>query len=356
MHTQFLLAALDQAWLGRGKCAPNPSVGAVAVQNDQIIAQSWHHGAGTPHAESLLLAKLPKNLSNITLYVTLEPCNHWGKTPPCVDAIIQYGIKRVVYAYHDPNPLVVANSTPAILQDKGIEVLHYPLTQIDEFYKSYKYWTATKKPWVTVKIAQTLDGKIAGAHGERVAISNENCSKFTHKKRLHSDVILTTARTINQDNPLLNARWAENQESKPVAVLDSHCSLNYTSVCFNVAKECHIYHDQHYLPQEKHLNCSYHPIPSKNDVLDLELVITHLGQLGYHDVWVEAGSRLFNALHQMGLVNKTYIYIAPTLLDENAMSAYLSADLFKNASNISWKIMGDNVIASFNWLKESETK
>lgn len=106
MHEQFLLAALEQAKLGRGFCAPNPSVGAVAVQNGNIIAQAWHRGAGTPHAEQLLLSQIPPQTPGVTLYVTLEPCNHWGKTPPCVDAIINHGIEEVVFPILIQTPLL----------------------------------------------------------------------------------------------------------------------------------------------------------------------------------------------------------------------------------------------------------
>lgn len=356
MHKQFLLAALDQAWLGRGICAPNPSVGAVAVHNEQIIAQSWHRGAGSPHAEQLLLEQLPKNLSGVTLYVTLEPCNHWGKTPPCVDAIIQYGIQRVVYAYRDPNPLIVANNTPALLRQSGIDVLHYPLPELDTFYQSYRHWTATKKPWVTVKMAQTMDGKIAGAQGKRVALSNSSCAEFTHQNRLHSDVILTTVRTVNQDNPLLNVRLSGSTVAKPVAIIDSRATLNHDAKLLTTAKHCHIYHDKHHPIDTLHQNCSYHPISTCQGQLDLEAIIRDLGSLGYHDVWVEAGGMLFTALHQARLVNKTYVYIAPTILGDGAISAYQHADIFNHASNITWQAMGDNVIASLDWSVDVEER
>ncbi len=349
MHKQFLLAALDQAWLGRGICAPNPSVGAIAVHNEKIIAQSWHRGAGTPHAEQLLLEQLPKNISGVTLYVTLEPCNHWGKTPPCVDAIIEYGVQRVVYAYRDPNPLIITNNTPILLEKSGIEVLHYPLAEVDAFYQSYHYWTTTQKPWVTVKMAQTMDGKIAAAQGKRVALSNASCAGFTHQNRLHSDVILTTARTINQDNPLLNVRLPDGEVAKPLAIIDSRGTLNQGAKVLATAKHCHIYHDEQHPIDMPLPNCSYHAMPTSRGQLDLDAVIRHLGSLGYHDVWVEAGGILFTALHQARLVNKTYVYITPNVLGKEAISAYQHADIFNQASNITWQAMGNNVIASFDW-------
>lgn len=353
MHKQFLLAALSNAWLGRGLCTPNPSVGAVAVHMGKIIAQAWHHGAGTLHAEQLLLEQLPPNKADITLYVTLEPCNHWGRTPPCVDAIINYGIKRVVYAYRDPNPVIVANDTPSLLKAKGIEVIHYPLKEIDAFYQSYHYWTLTNKPWVTAKIAQSLDGKIAGVNGERIALSNALCAAFTHQKRLQSDVILTTARTINQDDPLLNVRLPGVEQGKPVAIIDSRGSINPKSKLFNTAKHCHIYYDERY-PQPGTLpNSSFYAMPAKLGRLDLQAVIRHLGGLGYHDVWVEAGGALFSALHLARLVNRTYVYIVPTVLGDKAISAYYHADIYNQQCQITWQAMHDNMVATFDWSVEA---
>lgn len=349
MHKQFLLAALDQARLGRGFCAPNPSVGAVAVLNDTIIAQAWHHGAGTLHAEALLLEQLPADCSNITLYVTLEPCNHWGRTAPCVDAIIQRKIKHVVYGFIDPNPMVCANNTPALLSQHQIIAQHYPLPEIDAFYESYCYWTVTQKPWVTVKIAQSFDGKIAGSLGKRVTLSNDLCSEFTHLNRKNSDAILTTAQTIHQDNPLLTARFTQETIQKPVAIIDAQLTLNPCAAIFTQAKHCHIYHDTQKAVDVSYKNCSFYPIASHLEKLDLQEVIQHLGTLGYHDIWVEAGARLFNALHKEGLVNRTYLYLVPKILGSNTTSLYTNTTLFEKPFNLTWHPMGDNMIAQIDW-------
>lgn len=353
MHERFLLAALDQAWLGRGICAPNPSVGAVAVHDGKIIAQAWHRGAGTLHAERLLLEQLPKNIPDLTLYVTLEPCNHWGKTPPCIDAIIEYGVKQVVYAYRDPNPVIIANNTPRLLSERGIDVLHYPLPAIDEFYQSYRYWTLTNRPWVTVKMAQTMDGKIAGIGGERVYLSNAACAAFTHQKRRHSDIILTTARTINYDDPLLNARLPDTEMAKPVAIIDSQGTVNPQAKIFTTAKHCYVFRNERYPLQTSYPNSTFYATPAADGLLDLEAVIQHLGRLGYHDVWVEAGGTLFSALHLSGLVNRTYIYITPRLLGDAATAAYRHTDIFKQAYKITWQAMEDNMIASLDWLADN---
>jgi diaminohydroxyphosphoribosylaminopyrimidine deaminase/5-amino-6-(5-phosphoribosylamino)uracil reductase len=352
MHEQFLLAALEKAWLGRGFCAPNPSVGAVAVQNSKIIAQSWHHGAGTPHAEVLLLQQLPENCKDVSVYVTLEPCNHWGKTPPCVDALIRHGIKRLIYAYADPNPKVRANNSTEQLMNAGISVVHYPMPEIDHFYQSYEHWTRTGRPWVTVKLAQTFDGKIAGDGGARVSLSNALCADFTHKHRLHSDIILTTARTINQDDPLLTARTAEKSMAKRIAIIDSQGVMNQTAAVLNEALHCDIYGSA----ERRGLNgqqTTFHPMPlTASGYLDLHAIIKHLGELGFHDVWVEAGGALFHALHEAGLVNRTYVYLVPTTLGDAALSAYCLPDVLNQPRRLQWHAMEDNVIAQFDWLEK----
>lgn len=352
IHEPFLRAALSQAWLGRGFCAPNPSVGAVAVQNGKIIAQAWHRGAGTAHAEQLLLQQLPPNSTDITLYVTLEPCNHWGRTPPCVDAIISYGIKKVIYAYSDPNPVIAANNTPKLLQEKGIAVEHVPLSEIDSFYNSYAYWISHHLPFVTVKIAQTLDGKIAGPKGERLLLSNEACAQFTHMKRKQSDIILTTARTINQDNPMFNARLSGESISKPMAIIDAFGDINPEAHIFSTAKMCHVFHAEQSPPARTHDKVLYHSVPCLDKRLDLVHVIKELGRLGFHDVWVEAGGELFSALHRAKLVNRTYIYIVPTYLGQNATSAYPLIESLDSSCAINWHPMEDNMILSLDWSSD----
>ncbi len=327
MHGPFMQAALKQAWLGRGTTAPNPAVGAVAVRDGKIIAQAVTaaHPIGA-HAEQLLVEALPKDCSDITLYVTLEPCNHWGRTPPCTDSIIARRFKNVVYAYADLNPLVAENHTPNLLRAAGIAVQHYPMPEVDAFYESYAFWLKTGKPFVTVKMAQTFDGKIAGEKGLRVQLSNESCAKLTHQARLYTDVILTTAQTLVQDDPLLNARVNGVAVSKPVAVLDSKARLPHTAKIHQTAKKLHVYRDK-----------------------NLMATLSDLGALGYHDVWVEAGASLFNALHEAGLVQRTILYLVPNSLGEKALSLYQTANIFSDAKHITWDVRDDNLQVILDW-------
>ncbi|KGP63526.1 riboflavin biosynthesis protein RibD [Legionella norrlandica] len=352
MHEQFLLAALEQAKLGRGLCAPNPSVGAVAVQNGSIIAQAWHRGAGTPHAEQLLLSQIPPKTPGVKLYVTLEPCNHWGKTPPCVDAIVHHGIEEVIFSYLDPNPIVARGNSSAQLRRHGIQVTHVPVAAINEFYKSYAYWTATHKPRVTVKMAQTFDGKIGQTFGERMILSNSLCGQFTHQMRAISDVILTSAKTVRMDNPKMNVRLGNMEVAKPVAIIDRNLSLPKDAIIFSTAKHCHIYHQPQAVRDKTYPNSTYYSTPLKNGLMELSAIIAHLGELGYHDVWVEAGGAIFSALHTERLVHKTYLYLVPKSLGQHAISAYQQQGIFEQAHTVSWQSMGDNMIACLDWQED----
>lgn len=346
-----MLAALEQAWCGRGNCAPNPSVGAIAVYNNQIIARACHSGVGMPHAEQLILQQIPKGLGNIILYVTLEPCNHWGRTPPCVAAIIEHGISQVIYGFHDPNPIVANNSTPLLLRQGGVDVMHFPLREIDQFYASYYHWMLYKTPWITAKIAQSLDGKIAKTRNYQYKLSNTDCNIFTHQQRSHADAIMTTATTIIIDNPKLNVRLHNTEKSKPLIILDNNLKLSKEFQALQYARYCHIYYNEGYSVKRQLPNCTYHAAPSINGLLDLNFIIKHLGALGYHDIWVEAGGILFSALHKENLVQRTYIYIIPKFLGENAIAAYHGINVSICPTQVSWHIKADNIIACLDWQK-----
>lgn len=351
MYTSYLLAALEQAKLGKGYSSPNPAVGAVIVQDETILTQAYHHGAGTSHAEALALQALQgRDLSKAVLYVTLEPCNHWGRTPPCVDAIISSGIGKVVYAYTDPNPTVAANDTPSILKAHGIITEYQPLGVINTFYESYRHWHSYGIPFITAKLAQTLDAKIALADGSPHAISNNHCQQFTHQQRRYSDLILSTASTIRCDNPQLNVRIDGEEYSKEIAIIDRNLSLSLNEKVFHCAKKVLIFCAEGKKPTDTQ-KISYYSVPETSEGLCLKSIFKILGKLGYHDVWVEAGSRLFNTLHAQGLVNRTYLYIAPDLLGEGipAFSQNCFADRPRTAN---WSAMGDNALLTLNWSSE----
>src|SRR3989344_2995168 len=165
MYQDYLKRALKLAEKRRGFCSPNPAVGAVVVKDGKIIGEGWHEKAGAPHAEVMALASAGSSAAGGILYVTLEPCSHTGRTPPCTDLIIKTGIKAVYYGFKDSN-LTVSGQGEFYLKSAGIACEQIELPEINAFYRSYAHWLKTKKPWVTAKIALSLDEKIASVDGK----------------------------------------------------------------------------------------------------------------------------------------------------------------------------------------------
>src|SRR3990167_1921245 len=348
-HDIFLRMALEEAKLGSGLCAPNPSVGAVAVKDNKVLATGFHQGPGKAHAEQMVLEKLPKGISGVTLYVTLEPCNHWGKTPPCVAALIKYGFKTVVYAFTDPNPIVIANNTPKLLKQNNIEVIHHPLKEIDQFYASYWFYIKHKRPFITAKIAVSLDGKIAPSTKTRILLSNNAAKQFTHENRWTTDWILTTAETITRDNPKFTARVKGNIRKKKIAILDRKLRLQPNAAIFTTAEKIIIFHDAKQKVNKAHPNCEYIPINVENAYLALDAIFTALVKTGAHDIWVEAGGNLFTQLHLKGLVNRTHFYLCPKVLGPDALGGYQDNAVFQRQHSVSWRILDDNVVLTLDW-------
>jgi diaminohydroxyphosphoribosylaminopyrimidine deaminase / 5-amino-6-(5-phosphoribosylamino)uracil reductase len=225
----FMRLALRLARRGYGLTSPNPMVGAVLVKRGKVIGRGWHHGAGKPHAEIEALAEARAkgfNPRGSTLYVTLEPCSTFGRTPPCTGAIIGAGIKRVVVGATDPNPRH-AGKGYGILQRAGIEVVHGILAdEANRLNEAFNHWMAHRTPFVTVKAAMTLDGKIATAAGESKWITGEKARAYGMKLRQGADAVLVGINTVLADDPALTVRGIQGskfkvQSSRRRIVLDS---------------------------------------------------------------------------------------------------------------------------------------
>lgn len=354
MHEDFLRQSLILAETRRGFCAPNPAVGAVVVHNNQIIAQGSHWAAGHPHAEVVALNSLTPLPKDAVLYISLEPCCHTNKkTPPCTDLIIQSGIKKVIFGLHDPNP-AVSGQGQQILQQAGIECIYYPIAEINHFYQSYIYWIQTKLPYVTAKLALSLDNKIAGANGQRMQITGEQAKQFTHQQRLRSDAILTTAKTILADNPLLNIRLDNTSQKKPVYILDRQLTVPLGANIFSTAETVTVFCDQdteqkkiaHY----ESLNIRCVGIPVVNNKLNLLEILKFIGRDGNHELWVEVGGVCFSGFGRENLLNCAYIYLAPKFLGINATPAFTEEIDFLNLANHKqWQILGEDIICKLTW-------
>lgn len=352
--TCYLSEALMLAQQRRGFCAPNPAVGAVVVKEDVVIASGNHWAAGQPHAEVVALSKLSaEQAAGSTVYVTLEPCCHFGRTPPCVDLLIQRNVKEVIYSYHDPNPLV-AGKGELTLKAAGVKCRRLPMPEIDAFYQSYQYWTKHRRPWVTAKIAVSLDGKIAGENGQRVAITGPELQTITHQWRKRSDAILTTAKTIIHDDPQLNIRLQGETFAKPIYVLDRNLSTSASAQIFNTSPQVTLFYQQGLennsrLAALRSRGAHCIPLASKQNGLDLQAVLQEIGRDGAHDLWVEAGGVCFQALVLENLIHRALLYIAPKVLGPSAQTGFTQAFDFSQAKHIDWRQVGQDMLCEVDF-------
>ncbi len=324
-HEDHLLQALNLAALGKGHCAPNPAVGAVVVNNGQIVGQGYHRAAGTPHAEIHAIREAGATSQGASLYVTLEPCCHHGRTPPCTEAILAAGIRHVYFGHLDPNPHV-AGKGQAWLREQGITCELLPFAAIDNFYRSYDHWTLQHTPWITAKLALSLDGKIAGPAGQPAAITRSALQIFTHQRRRHADAILTSVRTVLYDDPRLNVRLHDQIIPKKIYVLDrklrfpSHAKLLQTATDITVFYEATSDHAA--LARVTDLGIRCISLPCAHNRLDLAAARFYIGRDGIHDLWVEAGGQVFTSLLHARLLNEAYLYVALKSLGAEATSAF----------------------------------
>lgn len=279
---------------GNGRVSPNPLVGCVVLdKNGKIVSKGYHKKYGENHAERDALLKLKNNEADGgTLYVNLEPCSHFGHTPPCTDLIIEKKIKRVVYAMRDINPKVNGLEK---LKKAGIEVTEGVLEKEAKFLNRVFVKNMTKKlPYVVLKTATTMDGKIASKTGDSKWITSEKSRKEVYKMRKEFDCILTSSNTILADNP--------NMEHKFKCILDKNLRVPKNA---NIFKQGEIY------------VASKQNIAIKNGELDLREVLKALYQKGICSVFIECGGTLAGAFLKEGLIDEVYQFIAPKILNDN---------------------------------------
>ncbi len=318
---KFMEMAFALAKKGVGRVNPNPMVGAVIVKNGKIIGQGFHENHGGPHAERNALKSCKENTEGAALYVNLEPCCHYGKTPPCTEAIIKSGIKKVVIACMDPNPKVAGKGIKA-LQAAGIEVV----TDIREeegkrLNEVFFHCIQTNTPFVVMKYAMTMDGKIASACGDSKWITGEAARENVHQDRGHYSSIMVGVKTVIKDNPLLTCRMEGGRN--PVRIV---CDTNlYTPLEAAVVKlagktgqgetiiatSCQ---DKEKQEKFKQCGCEIIALPKEKRHIDLKLLMKELWVRGIDSVFLEGGGALnFSAL-QSCIVNKIQVYIAPKIL------------------------------------------
>lgn len=312
--------ALRLARRGFGRTSPNPMVGAVIVRDGVVIGQGWHRRAGKPHAEIEALSAAKSSTKGATLFVTLEPCSTHGRTPPCTDAIVAAGIRRVVAAAVDPNPTHRGKGFE-VLRRAGIEVIAGVLgEQAAGLNEAFNHWIVSKMPLVTVKAAMSLDGKIATVRGESKWITGDTARGFGMRLRAGADAILVGVNTIAQDNPSLTARVAgfsgkrlrrivldphARTPTEAKVVSDADAALT-TIVVANTAPRGRV--------EALAARAQVLKAPSRNRVFDLRWLMRRLGEENVTNLLVEGGGETNASFLSAGLAHRVAFFYAPMVL------------------------------------------
>ncbi len=308
--------ALRVARKGWGKVSPNPMVGAVLVKRGKVIADGYHRMTGEKHAEVEVLEEAGQRAKNSTLYVNLEPCSHYGKTPPCTGRVIKAGIKRVVIAMKDPNPLVSGKGITK-LKKAGIEtevgLLRKEAEKLNEVYLKF---ITTGMPFVIVKTAMTLDGKIAAESGDSKWITGEKARKFVHHLRSGVDGILVGINTVLKDDPELRVRYGKHNSNPLKVIVDSRCRIplnarvldnpsNVIISAFRLCRRCE---------KLERLGARVLIIKGRDERVDLLKLVRKLGGMNITCLLIEGGGEIIASAISSGIVDKVLFFIAPKVI------------------------------------------
>jgi len=355
-HETFMRQALELAERARGFTAPNPCVGAVLVRDGQIVAQGWHKVYGGPHAEREAIADARArgvDTSACDMYVTLEPCNHQGKTPPCTQGLLEAGIKRVFVGCADPNP-TVAGGGAEFLRARGVAVTMGVLEdECREAVADFVLWKREARAWCTLKLAVTLDGKIAGPGGKPEPVSGPESHGRVHALRARSDGVLVGGATLRADDPKLTCRAEPRpgeQVKRPLAIVATR-KLPGMVANFYLLRE---------RPEElvfwtseqaarsdtavrlRDLGCRVWGLPAHvKGGLDFKAGLRmFLAEAGGHYLLCEGGGRLALSLASQGAVDEFKLFLAPKVLgDERAPSAFAGRSVASMAQALEWRML-----------------
>lgn len=325
MDERYMARALELARRGRFTTMPNPNVGCVIVRDGEVVGEGWHQRAGEPHAEVHALRMAGEKARGATAYVTLEPCSHHGRTPPCCDALIAAGVKRVVAAMQDPNPQVAGRGLHRLHQ-AGIDVSHgLMMADAEALNRGFLKRMRTGFPWVQLKLGASLDGRTAMASGESQWITSAAARRDVQRLRAQSAAILSSSGTVLADDPALTVRWSELNDGT-LALLDEQPLRQPVRVIIDSQNRVTPQHRIISQPGETWL-MRHQPdqqcwpeavtqiaVPLREQQLDLVAMMMLLGQRQINSVWVEAGATLAGALLQAGIVDELIVYLAPKLL------------------------------------------
>lgn len=340
---RFMQRALELALKAKGQTSPNPMVGAVIVRGGKIIAEGFHKKAGTDHAEIVALKKLRgKNTKRATLYVTMEPCSIHGKTPPCVPAIVEAGIEKVVVGARDPNPKVNGRGI-RWLKKKGVEVVEGVLgEECAAMNRPFQKWITTGLPYVTVKVAMSADAKIAGGNGKSKWITNALSRKYVHQLRSEVDAVLIGAGTLRADDPRLTVRRGRSKNGKqPMAVVAGSSN--------GVSRKARIFRAK---------NREVFFASNGGGRVDLKSLLKTLARKNVTHLLVEGGGKIFSSFIGRGLADRLVVCMAPKFLGEKALSwlSELPPETMKKRlamKNVSLSVLDNDVLIEGEFRKGS---
>ena len=319
-YNYFMALALKLASKGSEQTKPNPKVGALVVKEREIVGKGYHAKAGDNHAEVIALKEAGIKANGATLYITLEPCSHHGKTPPCVDLIIQSGVREVVVACKDPNPHVNGGGLD-ILKTHNIKVIEDILSlQATELNKGFFSRMSNKRPYIRSKIATSIDGKTSLKSGESKWITSDFARNDVQQWRKNACAIITGVNTINKDNPQLNVRLNETNHQPYRVILDTHLSINLNAKILKQQKVILAYGDDPYEKLDVLHNRSIHclKLPIHKNFIDLNQLMRELTNLECNDILVESGPTLNGHLLEQNLIDELILYMAPIIMGGEA--------------------------------------
>ncbi len=354
---EFMALALAEAKKGLGRTAPNPCVGAVIVRDGREISRGYHQKAGTPHAEIHALKRAGDNACGATIYVTLEPCNHTGRTPPCSHALAAAGIERVVVGMTDPNPLV-SGSGNQYLREQGIEVLTGVLEkECQEINRPFIKHITTGTPFVVMKAGMSLDGKLSYQKGVPGKMTGKESFARLHVLRDSFDAILVGRGTLLADNPSLTTRTPEGGRDPVRVILDSSLQIPRQSKILHLDSTsqtiivCGQTADLKKVKQLSELkNVQVYTVAQQQDGgLDLERILRYLGKLGICSLLVEGGAEIHTSFLKRGLVDRVILFMAPlfagtagtALLDNFSVADRQAAPML---CNVNYTPLGDDIM------------
>lgn len=320
----YMKIALELAEKGRGYVSPNPMVGAVVVKDGKIIGKGWHQQAGGRHAEVYAIDDAGPLAKDADLYVTLEPCNHHGKTPPCTEKIIASGIRRVVMAMADPNPDVKGGGANRLTQAGITETSGVCETEAQRLNESFVKYVKTKRPFVILKIAATLDGRIATRTGNSKWVTGEASRKYVHELRHSVDAVMVGVNTVKADDPQLTTRLEGKKGKNPRRIiLDTTLSIpEDAKVLRNDSAFDTIIITGNSAPSKKRnrlekMGVQIIDAELTDNLVDLDKLMAQLGQMQIESLLIEGGSRVAASAIKSKIVDKIYFFYAPKILGGN---------------------------------------